>query len=34
MEQIRKVFLSSTSSELAECREKVIDALQRLDDWM
>ena len=33
MEQIRKVFLSSTSSDLAECREKVIDALQRLDDW-
>ena len=33
MEQIRKVFLSSTSRELAEYREKVIDALQRLDGW-
>ena len=33
MEQIRKVFLSSTSRELAEQRRKVIDALQRLDGW-
>ena len=33
MEQIRKVFLSSTSRELAEHRGKVIDALQRLDGW-
>ena len=33
MEQIRKVFLSSTSRELAEHRGKVIDALQHLDGW-
>ncbi len=33
MKQIRTVFLSSTSRELAECREKVIDALQHLDGW-
>ena len=33
MKQIRTVFLSSTSRELAEYREKVIDALQRLDGW-
>ena len=33
MEQIRKVFLSSTSHELAEHRGKVIDALQGLDGW-
>ena len=33
MEQIRKVFLSSTSRELADYRKKVIDVLQRLDGW-
>ena len=33
MEQIRKVFLSSTSRELADHRRQVIDALQRLDGW-
>ena len=33
MAQIRTVFLSSTSRELAEYREKVIDTLQRLDGW-
>ena len=33
MKQIRTVFLSSTSRELAKYREKVIDALQRLDGW-
>ena len=33
MEEIRKVFLSSTSRELTEHRGKVIDALQGLDGW-
>ena len=33
MGQTRTVFLSSTSRELAEYREKVIDAFQGLDGW-
>ena len=33
MEQIRKVFLSSTSRELAQYGAAVIAAVRRLDGW-
>ncbi len=33
MKQIRKVFLSSTSRDLAEYRAAVIAAVRRLDGW-